>query len=336
MGGGSAPSHPHNEQADATREFLVTTTDIAAETGSSPPKQGRVKPRRKDSRAALLFVLPALAFLFLFIIVPFAMAFFFSFTNQRLISPLPTRFVGLDNYIEQFTEPLFWKSLWNNARFSLFVVPVQTVFALGLAVLVNQKIRGRVGFRTIFFTPVTVVMAAAATIWVLLFQPSGLINGFFELITFGNFSPEWLNDPTWAMWAIVAVSIWQGVGFQMVILLAALQDVPTELYEAASIDGADTWQQFRNVTLPGIRNQLIFVLTVTTILAMRLYDQPVLMPRSPGGPVDSTRTMMVHMVDIGYQRQAIGRGSSVAIIFFVIVLVLTLLQRRFLKEEGAQ
>jgi multiple sugar transport system permease protein len=120
----------------------------------------------------------------------------------------------------------------------------------------------------------------------------------------------------------------------MVIMLAALQDVPQELYEAASIDGADTWRQFKNVTLPGIRNALIFVLTVTTILAMRLFDQPTLMPRSPGGPLDSTRTAMVHMVDLGFGRQAIGRGSAIAVIFFVIVLALTLLQRRFLREEG--
>ena len=317
----------------------MTTADVSdAAEGSdlSPPPKERTGFRRPDTRAGLLFVLPAIVLLTVFIIVPFGLAIAFSFTNQRLISPLATRFVGFENYIDQFTDPLFWKSLWNNARFSLFVVPVQTALALGLAVMVNQKIRGRVAFRTIYFTPVTVVMAAAATIWVLLFQPNGLINGFFELITFGNFSPEWLNDPTWAMWAIIAVSIWQGVGFQMIILLAALQDVPTELYEAAAIDGADTWQQFRNVTIPGIRNQLIFVLTVTTILAMRLYDQPVLMPRSPGGPVDSTRTAMVHMIEIGYNRQAIGRGSTVAVIFFIIVLVLTLLQRRFLREESAQ
>lgn len=282
-----------------------------------------------------MFLLPGAGLLLLFMVLPFVLAIWFSFTNQRLISPLPTRFVGLDNYVSELTNPLFWKSLWNNFRFAAFVVPFQTAFALALAVMVNQRVRGRTVFRTIFFTPVTVVMAAAATIWVLLFNVNGLVNGFFEVITFGNFAPNWLNDPTWAMWAIIVVSIWQGVGFQMVILLAALQDVPDELYEAASIDGADAWRKFLNVTLPGIRNALIFVFTVTTILAMRLFDQPTLMPRSPGGPLDSTRTTMVHMVDVGFGRQAIGRGSSIAIVFFVIVLVLTLIQRRFIREEAA-
>jgi multiple sugar transport system permease protein len=281
-----------------------------------------------------LFILPAGILLLLFIVAPFVLAIVFSFTNQRLISPLATRFVGIENYVDQLTDALFWKSIWNNARFSLFVVPVQTAIALMLAVLVNQKFRARTAFRTIFFTPVTVVMAAAATIWILLFNANGLINAALEIVTFGNFSPDWLNSTTWAMPAIIMVSMWQGVGFQMIILLAALQDVPTELYEAASIDGASTWEQFRNVTLPGIRNQLIFVLTVTTILAMRLFDQPTLMPRTAGGPLDSTRTAMVHMVDIGFSRQAIGRGSAIAVIFFVIVLGLTLAQRSFLREEG--
>jgi multiple sugar transport system permease protein len=309
---------------------------LTVDTTTAPPSAGTGQDTlaAAERRVAWYFILPGLIMLAAFIVAPFLLAIGFSFTNQRLISPLPTRFVGLENYLGELSEPLFWRSLWNNFRFAIVVVPVQTALALLLAVLVNQPRRGRVLFRTIFFTPVTVVMAAAATVWVLLFNANGLVNAFFEIVTFGTFSPDWLNDPTWAMGAIIVVSVWQGVGFQMVIMLAALQDVPQELYEAASIDGADTWRQFKNVTLPGIRNALIFVLTVTTILAMRLFDQPTLMPRSPGGPLDSTRTAMVHMVDLGFGRQAIGRGSAIAVIFFVIVLALTLLQRRFLREEG--
>lgn len=312
----------------------MTTVDEAAPT-AAPPSTGRKRSLLgADTRTAWLFALPAGLLLLTFVVVPFVMAIVFSFTNHRLISPLPTRFVGLDNYVDTLTDGIFWKSLWNNTRFAVFVVPVQTAFALLLAVLINQGIRGRVAYRTIFFTPVTVVMAAAATIWVLLFNANGLVNAMLEVITFGNFSPDWLKDPTWSMPAIIIVSIWQGVGFQMVILLAALQDVPTELYEASAIDGATRWQQFRHVTVPGIRNALIFVLTITTILAMRLFDQAWLMPTNPGGPLDSTRTMMIHMVDEGFGRQAIGRGSTIAVIFFTIVLAVTLLQRRFLREEA--
>ena len=304
------------------------TTETAAPP-SEAAHQSKSAQRREESRVAWLFSAPALVFLVVFMVVPFLLAFYFSFTNERLISPLPTRFVGIDNYIDTLTSSGFWRGFWNNVWFAGVVVPVQTAFALWLAILVNRKIPGRVVFRTIFFMPVVTVMAAAAVVWTLLYNPNGLIN-----VTFGNFTPDWLNDTTWALPAVMIVGIWQGVGFQMIILLAALQDVPDVLYEAADIDGASRWQQFTNVTLPGIRNGLIFVVTVTTILAFRLFDQVWIMPQTPGGPLDSTRTMMLELVETGFGAQAIGRGSAIAVVFFLIVLGLTLVQRRFIREEG--
>jgi multiple sugar transport system permease protein len=281
-----------------------------------------------------LFSAPAVLLLAIFMLLPFALAFYFSFTNERLISPRPTEWVGLRNYIRIFEDPLFWKALGNNVAFSLVVVPVQTAFALLLAIIVNQGLRGSAAFRTIFFMPVTVIMAAVSVIWIVLLNPQGIINAFLEIVTFGNFSPDWLGDPTYALWAIILVSIWAGVGFQMVILLAALQDVPFTLYEAARLDGANTWQQFRHVTLPGIRNQLLFVLTITTILAFRLFDQVWIMPDRPGGPLDSTRTLMVDIVDTGVFSGNIGRGAALSVVFLCIVLVVTIVQRRLVKQEG--
>lgn len=267
-------------------------------------------------------------------VLPFVLAIAFSFTNERMISPLPTRWVGLDNYVTILTDGTFWRALLNNVWFVVVVVPVQTAFALWLAILVNRPLRGRVLFRTIYFLPVMTVMAAAAVIWTLLYNPRGLVNAVMEVVTFGAFTPDWLNSTTWALPAIMIVSIWQGVGFQMIVLLAALQDVPDHLYEAAALDGASRWQQFRNVTLPGIRNGLIFVVTVTTILAFRLFDQVWIMPRTPGGPLDATRTVMLEMVETAYGRQQIGRGAAIAVIFFLIVLLVTVVQRRFIREEG--
>ncbi|MFW6203874.1 MAG: carbohydrate ABC transporter permease [Actinomycetota bacterium] len=284
--------------------------------------------------AGWLFSAPGLVLLAVFLVTPFLLAAYLSFTNERLISPLPTRWVGLDNYATTLSDPTFWAAVGNNVVFVAIVVPVQTTFALWLAVLVNSRIRGRVVFRSVYFLPVVTVMAAAAVIWTLLLNPNGLINAVMETVTFGAFAPDWLNSTTWALPAIMIVSIWQGVGFQMVILLAALQDVPGELYEAAALDGAGTWQQFRNVTLPGIRNGLIFVVTVTTILAFRLFDQVWIMPQTPGGPLDATRTMMLEMVETGYGQQQVGRGSAIAVIFFLIVLLITLVQRRLIREEG--
>jgi len=290
--------------------------------------------RRHGSAAAWLFSAPGLALLGLFMVAPFLAAAYFSLTNQRLISPLPTRLVGLENYAAVLGSGSFWNSLGNNVTFVVIVVPLQTVFALWLAILVNSDIRGRVVYRTLYFLPVVTVIAAAAVIWTLLYNPRGLINAVMETVTFGAFAPDWLNSTTWALPAIIVVSVWQGVGFQMIILLAALQDVPDQLYEAAQIDGAGTWQQFLNVTLPGIRNGLIFVVTVTTILAFRLFDQVWIMPQTPGGPLDATRTLMLEMVETGFGQQQIGRASAIAVIFFLIVLAVTVVQRRFIREEG--
>jgi multiple sugar transport system permease protein len=301
---------------------------------ATQPARGRPAAGPGSSAAAWLFSLPGLVLLAAFVVAPFLLAVYFSVTNQRLISPLPTRFVGLDNYVATLTDAGFWRSLLNNVWFVVSVVPLQTSFALWLAVLVNRRLPGRVLFRSVFFLPVVTVMAAAAVVWTLLFNPDGLVNALMETVTFGAFAPDWLNSTTWALPAIVLVSIWQGVGFQMIILLAALQDVPEQLYEAAAVDGAGPWRQFVSVTLPGIRNALLFVVTVTTILAFRLFDQVWLMPRTPGGPLGATRTVMLDMVETGFGRQQIGRGSAIAVIFFVIVLGVTLVQRRFVRERG--
>jgi multiple sugar transport system permease protein len=311
----------------------MTPTAPASRTGARHRLE-RQPPGHRHSAVAWLFSAPALLLLTAFLVVPFLLAIYFSFTNQRLISPLPTRWVGLDNYTAVLTGNAFWTALRNNVLFVLVVVPVQTTFALWLAVLVNRRLPGRVLFRTIYFMPVVTVMAAAAVIWTLLFHPQGLVNAVLETVTFGAFAPDWLNSTAWALPAVMIVSIWQGVGFQMIILLAALQDVPHQLYEAAELDGASRWQQFRSVTLPGIRNGLIFVVTVTTILAFRLFDQVWLMPQTPGGPLGATRTMMLELVETGFGRQQIGRGSAIAVVFFLIVLFIALVQRRLVREEG--
>ena len=266
-------------------------------------------------------------------VVPFLFAAILSFTNRKLLSPLPTRWVGFENYQDVLTDSGFWGALQNNIVFSIIVVPLQTGLALLLAVLVNQKLKGSVFFRTVYFLPITFSLAAASIIWLVLLNPSGMVNTFLEAVTFGGFGPDWLNDPTYTMTAVIMVSIWASVGFQMVILLASLQDVPTTLYEAAQVDGAGRWAQFRHVTVPGIRHQLYFVITITMILSFRLFDQVWILPPRPGGPLDATNTIMVELVDTGFEAGQIGKGSSIAVLFFLIVLFLTLFQRRFEPKD---
>ena len=302
---------------------------MAAAT-TMPPRKGR---QWGNQLAAAGFLLPGTILLLAFLIVPFALAISYSFTNLRLISPLPSHFVGWLNFQRALANPLVRQAFGNNVLFVIVVVPVQTVFALWLAILVNQKIRGIKIFRTIFFAPVVTVMAAAATIWKLLYEPdAGLINGFMKAITFGQFHPNWLHDPHFALPAIMLMSIWQGVGFQMIIILAGLQGVPAELYEAASVDGANGWTQFLNITLPELRNTLIFVGTITTILAFRLFDQVFVLTQ--GGPVGSTETLMTRVITTGFGQQRIGASAAIAVLFFIIVLVLSLAQRIFIREEG--
>lgn len=294
-------------------------------------------PRRRRRRLGngawgLIFSAPGLILLGIFLIVPFVLAIYLSFTNQRLASPLPVEWVGFRNYTRVLGESDFWRAFANNVYFAAIVVPLQTALALWMAILVNKKIRAVKWFRALFFLPVIVVLAVAATIWILLYAPdTGLINGFLGFITFGAFESQWLDSTTAALPAIMIMSIWQGAGFQMIILLAGLQDIPEEMYEAASIDGASRWQQFLYVTLPQLRNTLIFVITITMILSFRLFDQVYVMTR--GGPLDSTNTMVLELVNTGLERKQIAEASAIAVVFFLIVLGLTLIQRRLLKEE---
>jgi multiple sugar transport system permease protein len=279
---------------------------------------------------------PALLGLFLFVALPFLLAVVLSFTNLRLGSPLPLQFLGLEQYRRIWMDPGFQRALLNNALFALIVVPLQTAIALGLALLVNRPLRGMTLFRTLFFMPVVFPMALVSVIWIILYAPGadGMMNAFLRVITLGIWQPrDFLNDPLLALPAIVLLSMWQGVGFQMVILLAGLQAIPTTLYEAAAIDRSNTWNQFRYITLPQLRNTLIFVMLVTSILAFRLFDQIQIMTR--GGPNDATTTVMFEAVRSSFEEQKMARGSAITVVFFLIVLGITILQRIFVKEEKA-
>ena len=287
---------------------------------------------RRQRFTGVAFVLPGVLLLLLFLAGPFLAAIGLSFTSERLASPLPTRFIGFDNYTTTLTSPSFRQALGNNLWFTAIVVPVQTAFALGLAMLVNQKLRGVRVYRAIYFSPVVMVMTVAATVWLLMFSPDrGLLNGFLSLISFGTLQSDWLQSETMALPSIMIMSLWRGVGFQMIIILAGLQEISGDLYEAAAIDGATPWQRFVFITVPQLRNTLLFVATVTMILSFRLFDQVWVMTR--GAPLGRTNTMMLEMVNVGFEQQQIARGSAIAVIFFLIVLTLTIIQRRFIKEE---
>lgn len=284
---------------------------------------------------AWLFSAPALLLLTVFLLVPFLMAFGLAFTDQRLIpNPnLPTRIVYFRSFVRLLEDETFHRALLNNFLFAAIVVPLQSSFALLLAILVNQKLRFSNVFRTVYFSPVVTIMVVVAIIWTFLYNPGeGLINAFIQTISFGRLGGyDWLNNTKLAFPAIMVLSIWQGVGFQMVIYLAGLQDIPDELYEAAQVDGANRWQQFWNVTLPQLRNTTIFVVIATTILAFKLFTQVWVMTK--GGPQEATMTTMILVYKEGFKQLKVGYASAISIVFFLIVLGVSLLQRVFLREE---
>lgn len=317
--------------------MTTSLTAPAAATGQqlTRPRTStrRSTAARRERRTGLAMASPALILLLLFLVIPVLLAFWLSFTNARLISPNPPRFVGLDNFVRAFTaDPVFLRSTLNTFLFAAVVVPVQAGLGLALAVLVNQKVRGVTAFRVIFFVPVVTSIVVVSILWKFMYQSDGLINSFIDTVTFGAWNgTAWLNDPSTALGAIIVLSIWQAVGFHMLIWLSGLQTIPEELYEAARMDGATPWQQFTNVTWPGLRSTMVFVLVTITIAALGLFVQIDVMTQ--GGPVNSTTTLVYHAVRKGYREQETGYGATISLIFFVIVLIIALVQRYLTRDK---
>jgi multiple sugar transport system permease protein len=277
---------------------------------------------------------PALVGLLLFLLLPFGLALALSFTNFRFNSPLPTRWIGWENYARLFADTGFRQALLNNFYFALVVVPLQTALALGLALLVNRPLKRMALFRTVFFMPVIYPMALVSVVWALLLAPgpTGFMNQFLQAVTCGAWHPaDFLRHPALAMPAIILMSLWQGVGYQMVILLAGLQAVPHELLEAAAIDRAGPWHQFWHVTLPQLRNTLLFVVLVTTILAFRLFDQVWILTQ--GGPQEATTTVMFESFVATRERNQVGLGATMSVVFFAIVCAVALAQHSLLRQD---
>jgi multiple sugar transport system permease protein len=292
----------------------------------------------QDNLAGILMSLPGIILLTLFVIVPFITAIVLSFFNVNFNMVQGPKFWGFEQYrrilFDEVSSPIFYKALQNNFTFALIVVPAQTGLAVLLAVMLNAKLRGIAFFRTFFFMPVVFPMSLVSIIWALMFSRDslGMLNGLLNLLSFGYIQPiDWLGDPNIALLSIALLSIWAGVGFQMVIVLAGLQEIPVELYEAASLDRANWWQRFWNVTIPGLRNTLIFVTIITTIFSLRLFDQVFILTK--GGPIDATQTVMYQAVTSAFVEGNMGRASAITVIFVLIIVVITLIQRLVLRQN---
>lgn len=281
----------------------------------SAKKKTSARQRRYDI-TGWLFCLPAVLFGLVFLIAPIFLSFVFSFTDYHMLRGL-NAFVGLKNYSELFHDAVFGKAILNTIKFVVFVVPLQCGLALVLALLVNRTAKGFGVFKLAYFAPVITSMTVVALLFKNFYDNAGLFNLLLGMM---GITPQgFLNDPGQAMYSIIFMSVWQGAGYQMIILLAALQNVQPELYEAASLDGAGGWQKFRNVTLPGILDVGSFVLLITVIGAFKLFTQPFIM--TSGGPDNATMTVVLYIYERGMYDKLIGYGSAIAMLFTFAFIV---------------
>ena len=290
--------------------------------------------RRSLTAAAYGFVVPALALIALFFLVPVAASFVLSLTDFDIYAVANTanlRLVGLHNYNALLHDPLFWVALRNTAYFVAVAGPLSVVASLIAALLVTPAaVRGKSLFRTLFFLPVVTSLVAVAVVWRYLYHPRfGLLN--YALALLGLSPLDWLGDPHLAMPAIIVMSVWKNFGFNMIIFMAGLQSIPERLYEAASIDGASRWRQFWLVTVPMLMPTFVFVGVMTVIGNFQLFAEPYVMTQ--GGPAHSTLSIVLYMYEEGFRWWSLGYAAALAFVLFAIIVALTALTR--LRAGGA-
>ncbi|MCJ8220683.1 Lactose transport system permease protein LacF [Bacillus paralicheniformis] len=284
----------------------------------------------RDNVLAYTFLGPALLILSVFLVIPSIMAVYYAFTDYYLLTPDLRKFVGFDNFIKLFKDPIFLKSLSNTLKFVVLVIPLQIGAALGLALLLNKKRKANTFFKVAYFSPVVMSLVVISVLWLYLLNPNeGMIN---NVLTHIGLPPQpFLTSPDQAIFTIVFVSVWQGAGFQMLIFLAGLQNIPGDVYEAAQLDGMNKWQRFIYITLPLLKPTSIFIFITTLISAFKLLVQPMVMTQ--GGPVNSTMTVVYYIYQTGFTDRMVGYASSIALLFGTIIGLVTLAQRKLVKED---
>lgn len=289
--------------------------------------------RNSYYRAAYFFLTPALAAIFIFFFLPVIAAFVMSFTDFDIYSLgniRYVRFVGFRNYLQLFNDPLFWQALQNTFYFVLVGGPLSVAVSLGAAILLNSKlVRFKSFFRVIYFAPVVTTLVAIAVVWRFVYHPRfGLLNYFLSF--FGINPIDWLGDPTYAMPAIILLAVWKNFGYNMIIFIAGLQNIPDELYEAARIDGANTRQQFLYITIPMLAPTTLFVSIITMIGYFQLFAEPYVMTQ--GGPLNSTLSIVLLMYQQGFRWWNMGYSASLAFVLFIIILIGSLIQFKLQKR----
>lgn len=298
---------------------------IADPSLSSPKPSWRKRfPGLSQWLEALPFLFPTIIGLLVFVLGPIVASLVLSFTKWDLFNP--AEWVGLENFQTMFfDQPLFWKVMRNTFYYTVLYVPAAVVLSLLLAVVMNQELRGITIYRSVYFLPVVTSTVAVALVWSWLYNPHyGPINYVLDLV--GIDGPAWLSASKWAMPSLVIMSVWKGLGYNMVIYLAGLRGIPDVFYEAAAIDGATRWQQFLRITLPLISPTTFFVLVMSIIGSFQVFEQTYILTQ--GGPAYATLTMSYYIYQHAFQWFHMGFGSALSYVLCVVILIFTLIQFR--------
>lgn len=285
----------------------------------------------RETIAGLSFLTPCFLLSVVFVFIPIAISLSYAFTDANMLRLDSVNFIGFDNFVRLFQDASIGKALANTLIFVGCVIPLQFGTALGLALILNHIKRFNTFLRWAFFCPVMLSLAVTSMLWMNLLNPQdGLINAL--ILALGGNPMMFLEDPDQAMGCIIFISAWQGAGYQMLILLSGLKNIPKELYEAAEIDRASKWQQFLNVTLPGLKPTMVFVLITMIIGAFRICVQPMIM--TDGGPLDSTLTMSLYIYKQGVEYRDVGYSSAIAMVYTVIIAAVSLTLRKVLGGDN--
>jgi putative chitobiose transport system permease protein len=275
-----------------------------------------------------IFLFPALLILAVASFWPVLQAIYLSFTDYDIIgSP---NFIGLKNYEQLWRDQLFWKVLWNTLIYMVVVVPALVVLPLFLAILVNQKLRGIQFFRAAYYVPVIVSVVVAGIAWKWIYAENGLLNYFASIFT--SIKIPWLTNSSTAIFAIIAVTIWKGLGYYMVIYLAGLQTIPQDLYEAAAIDGSDGWRKHIDITIPMLKPYIVLVTVISAIAAMKVFEEVYVMSR--GGPANSSKTVVYYLYEKGFSSLEMGYASAIGVVLFLLVFLLSIISVRSVDPTG--
>ncbi|MBV9674026.1 MAG: sugar ABC transporter permease [Verrucomicrobia bacterium] len=286
------------------------------------------RDQREQAIVAFFFLLPDALGLLLFLILPMLLAFSFSLTDWRLVTP--PQFVGLRNFFRISADPLFAASLGRTLLYTISFVPTVYFFSLGIAILLTRRSRSNTFFRTVYFMPVAMSLLVAGVTWRFLLDPdAGLINALFAWVGLPRL--HWAGSVQTAMISVLIPAIWKNVGYFMIILLAGIQDIPKEYIEAARLDGASTWQIYRRVIMPLLKPVSFFVIVILTIGALQTFDQVYVMTQ--GGPAYATYTLLIYIYEKGFKEWNLGYASALSVVLFAIIFALTLIQVRYFRAD---